>query len=357
MGLPNISVEFKTTAAASVTRSEKGVVGLILKDANTAVQGKGYAMRTAADTPSGLDAKNADCVKRAFMGYVSPPREVIAYVAAQDAADLSGALGYFATVEVDYLCGPADCTASEAQAIAAWVKGRRAEHSIVKAVLPVQAADDEGIVNFAAGGIQAGGESFTAAGYCSRIAGLLAGTPMNISCTFAPLPEVTDIERMTRAEMDEAIDAGKLILYHDGEKVKVARGVNSLATTTQDKGEAFKKIKIVEAVDMIGHDIRRTLEDGYIGKYANSYDNKCVLISAIKGYLEGLEQAGVLEAGSSSVAIDLAAQEAYLKGQGVDTSTMNEQEIKQAGTADQVFIVCTVKILDAIEDISIHVTI
>ena len=157
--------------------------------------------------------------------------------------------------------------------------------------------------------------------------------------------------------MDAAVDAGKFILFHDGEKVKVARGVNSLQTTTQDKGDAWKKIKMVEVMDMIQTDIRTTAQDAYIGKYANSYDNKCLLVTAIKGYLVGLEQSGILQAGSSSVGIDLAAQEAYLQSVGTDTSKMSQQEIKEANTADKVFLEASIKILDAIEDISLNITI
>ena len=163
--------------------------------------------------------------------------------------------------------------------------------------------------------------------------------------------------RLTREAMDAAVDAGKFILFHDGEKVKVARGVNSLQTTTQDKGDAWKKIKMVEVMDMIQTDIRTTAQDAYIGKYANSYDNKCLLVTAIKGYLVGLEQSGILQAGSSSVGIDLAAQEAYLQSVGTDTSKMSQQEIKEANTADKVFLEASIKILDAIEDISLNITI
>ena len=202
-----------------------------------------------------------------------------------------------------------------------------------------------------------GTTEFTTAEYCSRIAGLIAGTPMTISCTYAPLPEVSDVRRLPREAMDAAVDAGKFILFHDGEKVKVARGVNSLQTTTQDKGDACKKIKMVEVMDMIQTDIRTTAQDSYIGKYANSYDNKCLLVTAIKGYLVGLEQSGILQAGSSSVGIDLARQEAYLQSVGTDTSKMSQQEIKEANTADKVFLEASIKILDAIEDISLNITI
>jgi hypothetical protein len=202
-----------------------------------------------------------------------------------------------------------------------------------------------------------GTTEFTAAQYCSRIAGLIAGTAMTISCTYAPLPEVTDVDRLTKADMDTAIEDGEFIIFYDGEKVKVGRGVNSLQTTTESKGVSFQKIKIVEAVDMIQSDIKLTAQDNYIGKYANSYDNKCLLISAIKAYLKGLENDGILEVGSSTVDIDVDAQETYLQSQGIDTSNMTEQQIKEAATADQVFLMASIKILDAIEDIDLSITI
>ncbi|MEY8372651.1 phage tail sheath subtilisin-like domain-containing protein [Merdimmobilis hominis] len=353
MGLPTIDIIFKTTAATAIQRSQKGVVGLILKDGNQAAQGA-KRLTAASEVPEALGEDNRGYVERAFLGYVTPPRAVVLYTLDSTAENLEGALSYFATQEdVDYLCGPLDCTAQEAQAIAAWVKERRGEHSKVKAVLPNLAADQEGVVNFTTGGIQAGGKTYSTAAYCSRIAGLIAGTPMAISCTYAPLPEVTDVTRLSRAEMDAAVDAGEFLLYHDGQKVKVARGVNSLTTFLPEKGKEYQKIKIVETLDMISTDIRRTAEDGYIGKYANSYDNKLLLVTAVKSYLENLEAAGILAAGASQVGIDLAAQEAYLKGTGVDTSSMSEQEIKEALTGSKVMLETTIRPLDAIEDITI----
>ena len=224
-------------------------------------------------------------------------------------------------------------------------------------MLPGTAADSEAVVNFTTGGIRLGEASVTTAAFCSRIAGLIAGTPMTISCTYAPLAEVSDVTRLTKEQLDTAIDSGEFVLFHDGEKVKVGRGVNSLKTTSQEKGEAFKKIKIVEAMDMIQNDIRMTAEDGYIGKYANSYDNKCLLIMAVKGYLEELERSGILETGTSVVELDLAAQENYLKSKGIDTSDMSEQQIKEANTDAKVFLRARVSILDAIEDIVLPITI
>lgn len=355
MGLPNMNIVFKSQAVSAVRRSEKGVVALIVKDSKN---NGAHVLTGASQIPTTLGKGNQEYIQRAFTGYVNPPRKVIVYVLPAAAENLTEALDYLGTQVFDYLAGPPDVAEAECTAMVEWVKGRRHnDRAVCKAVLPNTAADSEAVVNFATDGIKVGANTFTAGQFCSRIAGLIAGTPMTISCTYAALPEITDVERLTKEAMDGAIDKGEFILFHDGEKVKVGRGINSLQTTTQDKGDAWKKIKLVEAMDMIQADIRMTAQDSYIGKYANSYDNKCLLITAIKGYLTGLEQGGVLQAGASSVAIDLAAQEKYLQSVGIDTGAMSEQEIKEANTGDKVFLTASIKILDAIEDIDLSIAI
>ena len=354
MGLPSIDITFKTLGMTAIQRSQKGIVAVILEDAAGA---GAHIMTNVTDIPSALGAENRAYLERAFTGYVNPPRKVIAYVVDGTEKTLDDALAYFATQQFDYLVGAPDTESADAQKIASWVKSERANKHTVKAVLPGTAADSEAVVNFTTGGIRLGEASVTTAAFCSRIAGLIAGTPMTISCTYAPLAEGSDVTRLTKEQLDTAIDSGEFVLFHDGEKVKVGRGVNSLKTTSQEKGEAFKKIKIVEAMDMIQNDIRMTAEDGYIGKYANSYDNKCLLIMAVKGYLEELERSGILETGTSVVELDLAAQENYLKSKGIDTSDMSEQQIKEANTDAKVFLRARVSILDAIEDIVLPITI
>lgn len=352
MGLPSIDIIFKTQAADAVRRSSKGVIGMILKD----TAGKGEHVISGTDEiPEALSVTNQDYIKRAFIGYVNPPRKVIAYVLDTAAEDLSDGLAFFETQTFDYLVGPPDLESAGATEIADWIKAKRTNGFIYKAVLPQTASNHEAIINFDIAMVKSGTAEYTAAQYCSRIAGLIAGTPMTISCTFAALPELNDCTRLSKSDMDTAIDAGKLIVFYDGEKVKIGRGINSLTTTTPDKGDCYKKIKIVEIVDMISQDIKTTVQDNYIGKYANSYDNKCLLIAALKSYFETLEQDGLLESGTSEVGINMAKQIAYLKSMGVDTDKMSEQEIKNANTGDKVFLQATIRILDAMEDITLDI--
>lgn len=355
MGLPSINISFKNVAETALRRSQRRVVAVILKDSAAGTAGV-HVMTDETQIPADLSAVNKDHLSKTFIGYVNKPSKVIAYVLGTDATDLSEALNYMATQKLNYLVGSPDCSEEDAAQISTWIKAQRADKRTPKAVLPNSASDDEGIINFTTEEIKVGDSIYTTAAYCGRIAGLLAGTPPTVSSTYAVLPEVTDVKRLTEAEMDAAVDAGQFILFHDGEKVKVGRGVNSLTTITENKNDSFKKIKIVEAVDSMEDDLRLLTQDSYIGKYGNTYDNKCLLITAVKEYLTQMETNGLLVVGRSVVEIDIDAQDSYLKTKGIDTSSMTEQEIKTADTDSHVFLRGTVGILDTIEDINLDIT-
>lgn len=353
MPMPSISISFSEKAITAVKRGERGIVAMILRDANVPATNPAVCL-SSEDVPNTLTEANQEQIKLALMGYVNAPKKVLVYVIAED-AEYTDALEYFKTVKFDYLVVPTVGTDGKTADIVSYIKTQRENGKLVKAVLPNTDADCEGIINFATEKIYVNEEEYDAEEYCARIAGIIAGTPITISCTYAPLTEVTDCTRLTKAEMDSAVDAGKLIVWFDGEKVKTARGVNSLTTLTGDKGASFQKIKLVDAMDMITDDIRMTAEDSYLGKYANSYDNKCLLISAIGSYFDQLIADGVLE--SASVGIDVEANRLYLKGKGVDVDAMTDDDIKKANTGSYVYLKATIKILDAIEDIVLPITI
>jgi len=354
--MPTLTVAFKQRANTAVARSQKGTVALLIRDAAAATKDMQYTLTSTAQIPATLGTANQASVRRVFLGGVNPPKRVLLYVMDAEAviAADSAVLTWLSTQKFDYMAGPDDLTAAEAGVIKTWlVKQRGDNHAIYKAVLPNLAADSEGIVDFAAEGILADGQEYDTAAYCGRMAGLIAGTPMNQSITYAALPEVEDIDRMTAAEMDAAVGAGKLILYHDGEKVKCGRGVNSLTTVT-GRSDVWKKIKLVELLDMLQQDIRLTIQDNYIGKLSNSYDNKLQLVTAISVYLQALAKDGLIEK-DFACGIDVDAQDAWLQEQGVSTVEMSEQEIKEANTGTHVFLNVSVTPIDAMEDISVNI--
>ena len=114
---------------------------------------------------------------------------------------------------------------------------------------------------------------------------------------------------------------------------------------------------------MINDDIIKTAQDSYLGKYANSYSNKCLLISAISGYFAQLKRDGIIS--SYSVSLDAEAIRTYLKSKGLkatledgtikEVDECSDEEIITADTGSFVFLTGNVKILDAIEDIKMPI--
>lgn len=357
MGMPSVVISFTEIAATAVQRGERGIIAMIIKD--TVPDVNPIVCTSAVDVPTTLSEANQKQMKLALMGYVNAPLRLITYVipATEDglADNYNTALNYFKAVKFDYLVAPAAQTDGVSQTIVSYVKTERSANKLIKAVLPNIAADTEGVINYATAQVVENDTTYTTEEYCSRIAGIVAGTPLTISCTYAPLSELTDCTRLTKAEMDTAVDAGKFIVWWDGEKVKTARGVNSLTTLTQGKNTQFQKIKILDAIDMIANDIRMTAEDSYLGKYANSYDNKCLLLSAIGNYFDTLVSDSVLS--GYTLEIDINANRSYLKDKGVDVDSMSDDDIKVANTGSYVFMRATLSILDAIEDIVLPITI
>lgn len=353
--MPSVNISFTEKAIQSIKRGERGVVALILKDV---IPDKNpFTVLTINDIPPNLSAENKQQITLALIGYQKAPKKVVCYVLESTETDYIKAFESFEVEKFDYLVSPTTKTDNQVENVASWIQFQRDSGKKCKAVLPHCKADQEGIINFTTTTIKTVTQEYTTEQYCARIAGLIAGTPLTISCTYAPLNEVLDCERRTKRQMNEAVDAGEFFIFNDGEKVKVARAVNSLTTSTDEKKKQFRKIKIVEAMDMIHDDIVKATQDHYLGKYANSYDNKCLLLSAIDGYFEQLLLAGILS--NASISIDIDAQRNYLKeGEKLSAEVienMSDDEIKVYDTDDKVFLRASIKILDAIEDIELPI--
>ncbi len=351
MAFPKVSVIFKGVAANAIKRGDRGVVALLLKDAAVGI----HHINSVADMPT-LSAENKRYVEDAFMGGQNAPKKVIVVCIATSATDYNEGLKKLETLTFDYLAVPGIGT-TDVQAVAGWVKTQRDnKRRKIKVVLPKCAGDHEGIINFATDNIVVGSKTYTAAKYTARIAGILAGTPMNTSCTFFVLPEVNDVPAMTDEEKDAAVDEGKLIIVNDGRKCKIARGVNSLTTVSEDKPEQFKKIKLVDILDLIHEDIKFTVEDNYIGKIANSYDNTCLLISAINGYFGELEGQNMLAPSQNLCEYDVDAKMTYLKANNRYDESMSDIEVKEANSGDKVFLKASIRPLDVMEDIIVTIS-
>lgn len=385
LGMPSVNIAFEEAGIEAIERSKRGIVALILEEPqdtitklltdhtgtdNSTIKAitNPFVIYTTDDIPSELTDNNKDYIKKCLLGYTKTPYRVRVYLqatgdekSASDADKFSATLKKLATDRFDYLAIPTIADA-QLETVAAWVKtNRENKFKKIKAVLPNYDADYEGIINFGNTSIVTKTKTYTPAEYTARIAGLIAGTPMTISATYAPLSEVIDCDKHDLDENDEKVNKGQFFIWFDGEKFKMSRAMNSLVTTTQGKLEAYQTIKTVDIMDMMYDDIRQTAQDYYIGKYTNDYDNKCLLMSAIMGYFKELEQGRLLQKDYSTIDINVEKVKNYQLKHGLyskeELADMTEQEIKQLDTKKQVFLTAKIKILDAMEDIDLPISI
>ena len=216
LGMPTVIISFIEAGIAAIERSKRGIVALILEEeknvldklltdhevGETTVKAitNPFTVYTTDDIPSELSEANRDYITKCLLGYVTTPYRVKIYL--QEKSDTAtgttkwdATLKKMATDRWDYLAIPTIETAA-IETVQTWIKtNRENKYKKVKAVLPGANADYEGIINFANTQVKTASKTYTGAEYTARIAGLLAGTPMTISATYAPLAEVIDCDK------------------------------------------------------------------------------------------------------------------------------------------------------------------
>lgn len=387
LGMPSVNIAFIEAGIEAIERSQRGIVALLLEEPqdtitklltdhkitsgttskDVAAITNPFTVYTTDDIPEELTDDNRDYITKCLIWYTKTPHRVKVYLQAtnetKDSSEdkFADTLKILATDRWDYLAIPSIATA-QLESVATWIKtNRENKFKKSKVVLPGYSADYEGVINFSNTTIKTKTKSYTGAQYTPRIAGLIAGTPMTISATYAPLAEVIDCDKYSLDENDEKVNKGEFFVWYDGEKFKMSRAMNSLVTTTQGKLEAYQTIKTVDVMDMMYDDIKKTAQDSYIGKYTNDYDNKQLLITAIGGYFKELEDGRLLQKGYSTIDIDVEAVKTYQLEHGLYTkdelADMSDLEIKKLDTKKKVFLTAKVKILDAMEDIELPINI
>lgn len=355
MGTPKIIIEFLKKSVTLTKRSGRGMVVLILED-DTQDQVMNPYMGIDEVDQEDWTEKNYDYIK---MTFEAEPSQVLCVraVIKDGAINVKETLELVRYINFDYLAGPY-FKKSDGDVVKAFIKKIRDEGKKAKAVLADYEADCEAIINFATPSVTVVWDeetvTYTAGEYSCRIAGILAAVPLTQSSTYYELKEIVDAVCFDDA--DAEIDKGKLIIIFDGNKYKIARGVTSLQTISEDHPRDFRKIKVIEGADIIRYDIRSTFEDEFVGKLNNTYDNKQLLIGAINQYLKELEDTVVDKENDHYVELDMEAILKWLRNDGVDTDDLTEQQIKEANTGSTIYLAGKIKLLDAVEDLYLKIS-
>lgn len=367
-GLPQVLIDFKTKGITAIKRSARGVVVLILKCESTDTSNK-YKISDVSEIPEGVfDEASTDLIKKCLDG---TPLRILVYTLPKASVQApkntqATLLKQLKHIRYNYIAAPTGTTQDQ-QDLVSYIKAERNNsRKTVKAVVGSVAADFDGVINFctedikvATGKNTAGKttyKTYTPIEYTARIAGILAGLALDRSATYYKLTEVESVK--VYEDLNDRIDHGELHLFdeEDGEGVKIARACNSLQTFTTDKGEEFRKIKIVEGVDMVTDDIRDTFKKYYVGKYINDYDHKMLFVAAIMVYFGQLAGNVLDSRAGNTVDIDFQFQKDYAIIKGEDVSQMTNMQIREYNTGSQIGLSGNVKFVDAMEDLKITFT-
>lgn len=301
---PGLYINFVEQALAQIAGGPRGVVAMpIFEYSGGEIEpGQFYTVTTEVEANEQVGANNAAPIIRALSGGAA---EVLIYAVPDgDPIDYAAMRNAFEARPFNVFVYPNAVDAGEQDAALAWTQRNREEGKHFMIVFGGTAEEDqdpevgnarsirladEYAVNLITGVVLGDGTELSSGEYSSYIAGLIAGTPINQSITYAALPVADVTKRLRHVEINEALTSGSLVLVNDGRRVKVEQGI-----VTQSDATKRGKIRIIRARQAVATDIPATARDHYIGKIDNNPAGQATLISAIKAYLETLETNNVL---------------------------------------------------------------
>lgn len=143
------------------------------------------------------------------------------------------------------------------------------------AVLYNKAADYEGVINVKNKVLDDGADEASLVYWATGVA---AGTAVNASATNMVYDgEYTIDTNYTQSQLEKAIKAGEFTLHQVSDKVRVLTDINSLVTTTVNKGEDFKSNQTIRVLDQIATDIASLFVTKYLGVIPNDADGRTSL--------------------------------------------------------------------------------
>lgn len=349
--MPKVKIAFESAGLQAIQRSARGIVLLLIKSETPDEQGE-YKLNSLFDLDE-TKQFSEETIKYIRLAFKGKPNKVIAEVYGE-ANPLKDVMNRLRLMKFNYYAAP-NASEEELEKLKSWHKEMvGGKDKTLKFVGYEYEADDETVINWAVPRVTFASEDYTGQEFTALIASQLAALPLERSFTYFSWPELTDADLPFAEDEDKAVNEGKLFLTYKGDEYKIARGVNSLTTYSDEKGEDFSKIKIVDSMHMIKDDIRDTWEDYYVGKYRNTYANKMQFLALVnRVYFRELEGQILEPTSGSRVDIDVRKNEMYAVKRGANIDEMTEQQIREFNTGSNLFAAGYVSILDAMEDLYI----
>ena len=177
---------------------------------------------------------------------------------------------------------------------AAWVQRMRDEIGVkCQVVCYNYAADYEGVVKVKNPVTDTG---WSPASLVYWVTGLVAGTAVNASAlNLIYNGEFTVTANYTQSQLEGFIDNGFFALHTVNNDLRVLSDINSLVTTTVDKGNLFKSNQTIRVIDEIANSIATIFDTKYLGRIPNDKAGRIALWADIVAHHRELERVRAIQ--------------------------------------------------------------
>ena len=313
--LPGSYLNFVSGASVTSNLGDRGVVAIALALPSPRTHGEGddaYTEPTTVGTV--IEVTAAEFVKGDKSDYLhadydsatmKPLREIFLHAdkvyvydlgTTKDADDAIAALeAYEFNVLCAYTSTAADVTAY-ITAVTNWrdTMGKKCQVVVYNQTTP----NHEGVINVVSTVSDTGADAFALVAW---VAGAEAGCKVNASCTNMLYDgEYTITCDKTQAQLESCITNGQIAFHLVYGDVRLLEDVNSLTTTTVDKGEDFKYNQTIRVIDQIANDIAKLFNTKYLGRIPNNASGRASFWADVVKHHNELANLGAIEAFDSS---------------------------------------------------------
>ena len=296
--LPGSYINFVSASKASSNLGVRGVVAIALplaKEAGAVIEITRSELVQNAKTITGKEYNSADLL---------PLREIFCnatkvYVydlgTGSGAKTVSDACSALEPYEFNVLCAYTN-TADDISAYVTQVKswrddmGKKCQLVVYN---PTVSPDHEGIINVVS---TVSDSDVPAYALTAWVAGAEAGCEVNKSCTNKKYDgELTIVCNKTQTQLETCISSGQIAFHLVYGDVCLLEDINSLTTTSADKGEDFKSNQTIRVIDQIANDIAKLFNTKYLGKIPNNASGRASLWADIVSHHRKLEDLQAIE--------------------------------------------------------------
>ena len=298
--LPGSYLNFINASSASSTVGDRGVVAIALplnKVANTVIEitRDEFVKNCSEILGFSYDAKNVIALREIF----SHANKVYIYDLGETGT-ANDAIKALEAYDFNILCAYTDDSAEVTAYITA-VKNWRDEmgKKCQLVVYNQTAPDHEGVINVVS---TVSDTEADAHALVAWVAGAEAGCKVNESCTNMLYDgEYNVVANKTQAELEACLELGQVVFHMVYGTIRMLEDINSLTTTSNDKGDDFRYNQTIRIIDQIANDIARLFNNKYLGKIPNDESGRVSLWADIVAHHRQLEAIRAIESFDSSL--------------------------------------------------------